>query len=171
MATCVTLTDLTDWSLVKIFSQNREIFVKRMAEKLLFTNLQKSLLCSDDCPFIKAFFGNRTWSILIVSCAILGDLVRWSSKTNSVKTVKFRLQKAEIQNVHCITVLSRYTAYSTLIVTCVIFKYLTDWSLVEFQLKPRNFSQGDCKKAPLQKSSKSLFIFLWFPVYQSFLWE
>ena len=34
MATCVTLTDLTDWSLVKNFSKNCVISVMEMAEKL-----------------------------------------------------------------------------------------------------------------------------------------
>ena len=34
MATCVTLTDLTDWSLVKTFSKNCVISVMEMAEKL-----------------------------------------------------------------------------------------------------------------------------------------
>ena len=64
---CVTLTDLTDWSLVKISVETEKCRSRGTAEKLLFKILPKYLFYSDDFPFIKAFFGNRTQSCLVAS--------------------------------------------------------------------------------------------------------
>ena len=89
MATCVTLTDLTDWSLVKnpvkivkFGSRKAEIricptgrignwskfqskpwnFGQEDYRKAPLQKSSKVSLCSDDFSFIKAFFGNRSFS-------------------------------------------------------------------------------------------------------------
>ena len=65
------------------------------SKKLLFKNPPKSLYILMIFCLSKLFFGNRTLSTSIVSCAILSILVRWSSIINSVKTVKFGSLKSE----------------------------------------------------------------------------
>ena len=85
MVTRVTHTDLTDWLLVKNSVEIMQFWTwkrQKYFHSKIFLNV---FFYSDDFPFIKAFFGNLTYSASIVSCAIQSELVNWSLKKNSVK--------------------------------------------------------------------------------------
>ena len=80
MATCVTLIDLTDWSLVKksaktAKSVNESETAETEIEKLLFKNFF-SILMSFLLSKLSLAFGNITSSTSIVFCAIFSDLAR-----------------------------------------------------------------------------------------------
>ena len=162
MVTFVTLTDLTDWSLVKHSAKTTKVWSKRRQKSFSSKIFQNFFFYSDDFPFIKAFFGNRTFSTSIVSCAILScqwPLTLLDDHSTKIRSKQWNLSRGQfwvpvghLKNLHSVKVFSGFTGSNSLMATCVTLIDLTDWSLVKKSAKTaKSVNESETAETEIEK--------------------